>query len=222
MSRSRSRCPRPVARLPHEYDLAEEPPSAVFIPPAPRPRRKRTGPRPTHATQGRAVTVDLGPYLDAVPAEVVDRLRGAKRVLAVSHENPDADTLGATLGVVRIVEALGGTADAVCTDPVPAAVRLHLGRRALPDRSRHDGALRPPGHLRLRLARADRRGRCPPRRPVRAVAAGDHRPPRLERRRRGRRLDRPRGRRDLRDGHACSPAASASRSTAAMARWRPH
>ena len=66
------------------------------------------------------MTVDLGPYLGAVPAEVVERLRGGKRVLAVSHENPDADTLGATLGVVRIVEALGGTADAVCTDPVPA------------------------------------------------------------------------------------------------------
>ncbi len=40
-------------------------------------------------------------------------------MLAVGHENPDADTLGATLGVVRIVEALGGTADPVCTDPVP-------------------------------------------------------------------------------------------------------
>ena len=66
------------------------------------------------------MTVDLTPYLDAVPSAVVDRLRSARRVLAVSHENPDADTLGATLGVVRLVEALGGTADAVCTDPVPA------------------------------------------------------------------------------------------------------
>jgi phosphoesterase RecJ-like protein len=65
------------------------------------------------------VTVDLGPYLDAVPQVVVDRLRGARRVLAVGHENPDADTLGATLGVVRLIEANGGTADAVCTDPVP-------------------------------------------------------------------------------------------------------
>ena len=45
------------------------------------------------------VTVDLAPYLDAVPAVIVDRLRGARRVLAVSHENPDADTLGATLAV---------------------------------------------------------------------------------------------------------------------------
>ncbi len=65
------------------------------------------------------MSVDLAPYLDAVPGPVVDRIRGARRILAVSHENPDADTLGATLGVVRLAEALGGIADAVCTDPVP-------------------------------------------------------------------------------------------------------
>ena len=65
------------------------------------------------------MSVSLEPYLDAVPRAVVDRLRTARRVLAVSHENPDADTLGATLGVVRLVEAMGGVADAVCTDPVP-------------------------------------------------------------------------------------------------------
>jgi phosphoesterase RecJ-like protein len=65
------------------------------------------------------MSVDLGPYLDAVPGAVVDRLRGARRVLAVGHENPDADTLGATLGIVRIVESLGGSADPLCTDTVP-------------------------------------------------------------------------------------------------------
>ena len=42
---------------------------------------------------------------------VVARISAARRVLAVSHENPDADTLGATLGVVRIVEALGRRRD---------------------------------------------------------------------------------------------------------------
>jgi phosphoesterase RecJ-like protein len=65
------------------------------------------------------MTVDLSPYLGSVPEVVVERIRGARRVLAVSHENPDADTLGATLGVVHMVERLGGTADPVCTDPVP-------------------------------------------------------------------------------------------------------
>ncbi len=62
---------------------------------------------------------DLSGYLEAVPSVVVDRLRGARKVLSVSHENPDADTLGASLAIVAIVESIGGSADAVCTDPVP-------------------------------------------------------------------------------------------------------
>ena len=66
------------------------------------------------------MTVDLSPYLTTVPDVVVGRIRGARRVLAVSHENPDADTVGATLSVVRLVERFGGRADPVCTDPVPA------------------------------------------------------------------------------------------------------
>jgi bifunctional oligoribonuclease and PAP phosphatase NrnA len=65
------------------------------------------------------MTVDLGGYVAGVPQIVVDRIRAARRVLAVGHENPDADTLGATLGIVAIVEALGGSAHPVNTDPVP-------------------------------------------------------------------------------------------------------
>jgi phosphoesterase RecJ-like protein len=66
------------------------------------------------------MSVSLEPYLASVPDAVVAAVRDARTVLAVGHENPDADTLGATLGVVAIVEARGGRADAVCTDPVPA------------------------------------------------------------------------------------------------------
>jgi phosphoesterase RecJ-like protein len=73
------------------------------------------------------MTIDLGPFVDDVPEAVIERLRGAKRVLAVSHENPDADTLGATLGVVALVEALGGTADPVCTDPPPPLYDFLVG-----------------------------------------------------------------------------------------------
>jgi phosphoesterase RecJ-like protein len=65
------------------------------------------------------MTIDLSPFLGAVPDVVVERLRGARHVLAVGHENPDADTLGATLAIVAIVEALGARADPVCTDPPP-------------------------------------------------------------------------------------------------------
>ena len=65
-------------------------------------------------------SVDLaGLALEAVPEAVLTRLREARHVLAVSHENPDADTLGAVLGICLLVEALGGRATAISTDPVP-------------------------------------------------------------------------------------------------------
>lgn len=63
--------------------------------------------------------VDLGPWAAAVPDAVVASIVTAHRVLIVSHENPDADTLGAALGVATLVEAHGRTATTVCTDPVP-------------------------------------------------------------------------------------------------------
>jgi phosphoesterase RecJ-like protein len=56
---------------------------------------------------------------DAVPASVLARLTGARNALVVSHENPDADTLGAVIGVCMVLEARGARATAVCTDPVP-------------------------------------------------------------------------------------------------------
>ena len=65
------------------------------------------------------MTPELAEYAATVPQAVVDRLSAGRRVLAVSHENPDADTVGATLAVCRIVESLGGAATPVCTDPVP-------------------------------------------------------------------------------------------------------
>ena len=63
--------------------------------------------------------IDLTPWLDTVPTAVVDRLRSARNVLAVGHENPDADTLGASLAICRLVEWGGGRATAVFADPVP-------------------------------------------------------------------------------------------------------
>ena len=114
------------------------------------------------------MTVDLDAYLDAVPHVVVERIRGARRVLAVGHENPDADTLGATLGVVRLVEALGGTADPVCTDPVPPLYDFLAGIerfRTDPDPTRR---LRPAGRSPT-AARSSAIGEVarPPRRAVR-------------------------------------------------------
>jgi phosphoesterase RecJ-like protein len=73
------------------------------------------------------MTVDLSPYLAAVPDPVVARLSAARCVLAVSHENPDADTIGAALAVATLVEAQGGRADLLCTDPIPHLYRFMDG-----------------------------------------------------------------------------------------------
>ena len=61
----------------------------------------------------------LRPHLAAVPDLVVERLRGARRILAVAHEHPDADTLGATLAVTCIGEVLGASVSPVCADTPP-------------------------------------------------------------------------------------------------------
>jgi phosphoesterase RecJ-like protein len=63
--------------------------------------------------------IDLQPWLGAVPEAVVERIRSARNVLAVGHENPDADTLGSTLAVCRLVEHGGALATAVFADPIP-------------------------------------------------------------------------------------------------------
>ena len=55
-------------------------------------------------------TVDLSAYAAAVPDEVVARLRAARRVLTICHENPEADALGSALANALIVEYLGGVA----------------------------------------------------------------------------------------------------------------
>ena len=73
------------------------------------------------------MTVDLAPFLSAVPEPVVRALAAARHVLAVSHENPDADTIGAALAVARLVEARDGKADLLCTDPIPPLYRFMAG-----------------------------------------------------------------------------------------------
>ena len=50
---------------------------------------------------------------------MIDALRGAQRVTAICHENPDADTLGAAIALRIAVERLGKRAEVVAADPVP-------------------------------------------------------------------------------------------------------
>lgn len=51
--------------------------------------------------------------------EVVSALRAAKRITAIGHENPDADTLGAALAIRAVGVRLGVPAEVVMADPVP-------------------------------------------------------------------------------------------------------
>jgi phosphoesterase RecJ-like protein len=67
------------------------------------------------------MTIDLRPWAAAVPAEVVERLAGARMILSVGHENPDGDSLGASLAVAILAEQLGAGAHVMCGDPVPSA-----------------------------------------------------------------------------------------------------
>jgi phosphoesterase RecJ-like protein len=57
---------------------------------------------------------------DVVPPEVVERIAQARNVMTVCHERPEADALGAALGVAIAIEELGGAATPICSDPVPA------------------------------------------------------------------------------------------------------
>src|SRR4051794_6410124 len=55
----------------------------------------------------------------AVPAEVVERIKSAKKVLTVCHQNPEADALGSALALALPVEELGGRATPVRSAVVP-------------------------------------------------------------------------------------------------------
>ena len=51
--------------------------------------------------------------------DVAELLRGATRISAFCHENPDGDTLGAAIAIALAAERLGKQAEVVSSDPVP-------------------------------------------------------------------------------------------------------
>ena len=50
---------------------------------------------------------------------IAEALRGAERVLLVSHVSPDGDTIGSTLGIMWALRGLGIAVRAACQDAVP-------------------------------------------------------------------------------------------------------
>jgi phosphoesterase RecJ-like protein len=59
--------------------------------------------------------------------EVVAALRGAQRITAIGHENPDADTLGAALAIRMVGLRYGVPAEVVMADPVPPYLQFLPG-----------------------------------------------------------------------------------------------
>lgn len=53
--------------------------------------------------------------------DIAEALRSARRITAICHENPDADTLGAAIAVRLIGERLGAEAEVVSVDLPPPA-----------------------------------------------------------------------------------------------------
>lgn len=78
-----------------------------------------------------AASGDLATLAAGVPAAVVERVAAARSVLAVGHENPDADALGAALAIARIVEHRGGRATVAAGDGVPDLYRFLPGVEAV-------------------------------------------------------------------------------------------
>lgn len=75
--------------------------------------------------------IDLRALATAVPDAVVERLRQARRVLAIGHESPDADALGAAIAIGLLVESLGGRATVAASDAVPDLYRFLDGSDAV-------------------------------------------------------------------------------------------
>lgn len=73
------------------------------------------------------MTIDLRPWLAAVPESTAAAVAAARDALVVTHENPDADTLGAAIGIATIVRAHRGRATLVSTDPVPPLYEFLAG-----------------------------------------------------------------------------------------------
>ena len=102
--------------------------------------------------------------------EVIAAFRAAERVTTISHENPDADTLGAATALRIAAERLGKEGEVVSSDVPPP----FLGFMPRVDEVRRAPQLEP-GLALVVDAALSRTGAV-----ARAGDAREHRPPRLE------------------------------------------
>lgn len=52
--------------------------------------------------------------------QVVTLLRGAERILILTHKSPDGDTMGSAFALCRVLRKLGKSANVLCSDTFPA------------------------------------------------------------------------------------------------------
>jgi len=57
---------------------------------------------------------------------IVDAIRESRSVLIVSHEGPDGDAVGSSLGLAAFLKAIGKEAVVHLADPVPELYRFCL------------------------------------------------------------------------------------------------
>jgi bifunctional oligoribonuclease and PAP phosphatase NrnA len=69
-----------------------------------------------------------------LPDALLKRIRGGNRFLVTSHQNPDGDAIGSSLGMARILRSLGKTATVWLKDETPSIYRqlpgverIHVG-----------------------------------------------------------------------------------------------
>lgn len=70
-----------------------------------------------------------GSARDVTPADLVEPILAARRILAICHVNPDGDAIGALLGLGHVLHALPGERHVVlaCQDPAPETLRFVPG-----------------------------------------------------------------------------------------------
>lgn len=52
--------------------------------------------------------------------QITAEIKAASRIVITSHKSPDGDSIGSSLGLLRFIEKLGGTATVCQPDPAPA------------------------------------------------------------------------------------------------------
>ena len=60
----------------------------------------------------------------AITQKVQDRILKSRRIILISHRNPDSDSIGSNLAMRHYMEKIGKKVFSVCSDPIPHSCRF--------------------------------------------------------------------------------------------------